>query len=255
MRFVTATCTDVGIKKKTNQDSMLVMQAETDYGPVLFASVCDGMGGLAKGEVASAAAVGALSFWFRNTFPKLLYDGLRDDSLRESLTEVIQETSDRIGEYGSKIGVSLGTTIVALLIVSGRYYIVNVGDCRAYRIERTIELLTHDQTVVQHEVDLGRLTVEEAQVDPRRSVLLQCVGATDAVLPDFFTGSISGRENFMLCCDGFRHVISSEELFAGLNPQTAATEQQMAANLQYYVDTNKYRKETDNISALLVHLC
>jgi serine/threonine protein phosphatase PrpC len=59
----------------------------------------------------------------------------------------------------------------------------------------------------------------------------------------------------MLCCDGFRHVISSEELFAGLNPQTAATEQQMAANLQYYVDTNKYRKETDNISALLVHLC
>lgn len=254
MRFVTATCTDIGIRKKTNQDSMLIQQAETDYGTVLFAAVCDGMGGLAKGELASAVAIRALSRWFEEEFPVILYDGLNEQQLRDSLQALIQETSDFIGGYGAKIGINLGTTIVALLIVNGKYYVVNVGDSRAYRIEYAMEQITHDQTVVQREIDLGRLTPEEAAADPRRSVLLQCVGATNEVLPDFYTGTVSGRENFLLCCDGFRHVISPEEFFEGLNPQVAATEQQMTANLQYFVDTNKYRQETDNISAVLIHL-
>ena len=60
MKFLTACHTDVGTRKKTNQDSMIIMQAETEVGNVLFASVCDGMGGLAKGEVASATMVRAL---------------------------------------------------------------------------------------------------------------------------------------------------------------------------------------------------
>ena len=254
MNFVTAFCTDVGIKKKTNQDSMLIQQAETDYGSVLFAAVCDGMGGLAKGEVASAEAVHMLSGWFTQEFPQILCDGLDETVLRDSLNALVTETSNKLGRYGNKIGVNLGTTIVALLIACGKYYIVNVGDSRAYRITDRIEQLTHDQTVVQREIDMGRLTPEEAAVDPRRSVLLQCVGATDYVVPDFYSGAVAGNENFMLCCDGFRHVITEEEFYEGLNPHVAVTQQQMQANLQYFVDANKYRQETDNISALLIHL-
>lgn len=254
MDFVTAFCTDVGIKKETNQDSMLLQRADTDYGPVLFAAVCDGMGGLAKGEVASAEAVRMLSAWFCRDFPKILYEEFNEAVLKNSLYTLVEDTSSKIGRYGSKIGINLGTTIVALLIACGRYFIVNVGDSRAYRITSQIEQLTHDQTVVQREIDMGRLTPEEAYVDPRRSVLLQCVGATDHVVPDFYSGTVSGNENFMLCCDGFRHVIAPEEFYEGLNPQAAATQQQLQANLQYFVDTNKYRQETDNISALLIHL-
>lgn len=254
MRFVTAVCTDVGIRKETNQDSILIQQAETDYGEVLFAAICDGMGGLAKGELASATAVKELSKWFQQEFPAILYEGMDEQRIQKSLRDLIQDTSDVIGDYGTKIGINLGTTIAALLVVQNRYYVVNVGDSRVYRIENTMEQITHDQTVVQREIDMGRLSQEEAMVDPRRSVLLQCVGATKDVIPDFYAGNVSGRENFLLCSDGFRHVISAEELYEGVNPYIAVTEQQMTANLQYFIDTNKYRQETDNISAVLVHL-
>ena len=254
MTFVTATCTDIGIKKKTNQDSMLVMEADTDFGPVLLAAICDGMGGLAKGEVASAEAVRALAEWFQREFPPILYDGMDEQRLHDSLLDLIQDTNDLISDYGSSMGINLGTTIVALLIANGNYYAVNVGDSRVYRIEDAIEQISHDQTVVQREIDQGRLTPEDAAVDPRRSVLLQCAGASPEVIPDFYRGAISGRENFLLCCDGFRHVISESEFFEGLNPAVAATEQQMTDNLKYFVDTNKYRQETDNISAILIHL-
>ena len=64
MNFKISTHTDKGIKKDTNQDSLLIKVAQTDYGKVLLAAVCDGMGGLAKGEVASAALVRMLSSWF-----------------------------------------------------------------------------------------------------------------------------------------------------------------------------------------------
>ena len=255
MNFVTAYCTDVGIRKKTNQDSMLIMQADTDAGKVLFAAVCDGMGGLAKGEVASAKAIHSLSEWFRNAFPPILFGGLQEQTLFESLNHMIQDANNEISGYGARIGMDLGTTITALLIVGSKYYVVNVGDSRVYRIEHTLEQITHDQTVVQREVDHGRLTPEQAMTDPRRSILLQCVGASDKVVPDFYSGAVSGRENFLICCDGFRHVISPEELYEGLNPAVAVTREQMTANLQYFVDTNKYRQETDNISAVLVHLC
>ena len=68
MEFLSAVHTDKGIKKNTNQDSVLIKEAVTDHGKVFFAAVCDGMGGLAKGEVASATLVRAFSDWFENRF-------------------------------------------------------------------------------------------------------------------------------------------------------------------------------------------
>lgn len=254
MNFVTATCTDIGIKKKTNQDSMLIQQAQTPYGNVLFAAVCDGMGGLSKGEVASATAVEGLRDWFQRVFPGIMDAQINEDVLFASLRDRIQDVADVIGDYGTKIGVDLGTTIVTLLIVNGKFYVANVGDSRVYRIAYMVEQITHDQTVVQREIDLGHITPEEAEVDPRRSVLLQCCGASSEVVPDFYVGELSGCENFLLCCDGFRHVISNEEMFEGLNPQVACEKEQMTVNLQYFVDVNKYRQETDNISAILIHV-
>ena len=69
MNFRTAVYTDVGIRKKTNQDSALIETADTDEGRVSLAVVCDGMGGLAMGEVASAVLIRAFSDWFEKRFP------------------------------------------------------------------------------------------------------------------------------------------------------------------------------------------
>lgn len=254
MNFTTATCTDVGIKKETNQDSMLIIEAETDCGQVILVAVCDGMGGLAKGEVASAAAIHAISNWFKTDFPDILYRGMEERELQRSITDLLEQTNRRLNSYGRHTGIHLGTTVVAMIIANGKYFIVNVGDSRAYRISENVTQITKDQTFVQREIDAGRMTAEQAKRDSRRSVLLQCVGASEEIRPDFYSGQVRSNENYLLCCDGFRHVISNEEFFEGLNPRAAAQEQTMRANLQYFVDLNKYRRETDNISALLVHI-
>ena len=75
MKLLSAACSDRGIKKKINQDSLLVRSAMTKEGEILLAAVCDGMGGLEKGEVASGEVIRALARWFEETLPLLLSGG------------------------------------------------------------------------------------------------------------------------------------------------------------------------------------
>ena len=255
MDFKVAAYTDIGLRKKTNQDSLFVKIAETDYGKVLFAVVCDGMGGLAKGEVASTSLVKTFERWFEEEFPLMLYRGIDNQSLMTSWGRQIQDVKERIERYSSEHHVQMGTTIVALLIVGNRYYVLNIGDSRAYLIDRELIQLTHDQTFVQREVDMGRMTPEQAHTDPRRSVLLQCVGASEYVRPDFFTGDVGTDCMFLLCSDGFRHEITPYELAMYLNPAYLTDEESMKQSAVYLVELNKSRMENDNISVLLVRTC
>ncbi|MCI6499321.1 PP2C family protein-serine/threonine phosphatase [Lachnospiraceae bacterium HCP1S3_C3] len=252
MDFLVAVNTDVGIKKKNNQDSVLVMEADTDLGKVLFAVVCDGMGGLAKGEVASAALIREYARWFEHDFPAVLYSGMSQDKLRSSMENVIYSMNSKIGSFGRNIGINLGTTVVALIIHDGKYYCVNVGDSRCYRIKNSMNCITKDQTYVAREIEMGRMTPEEAEKHPQRSVLLQCVGASEVIVPDFFTGEAEKDELFMLCSDGYRHVISNDEFYQYLNPNVLHDEAGMNESIKYFVELNKYRKETDNISVILI---
>ena len=252
MKYITAAYTDVGIKKMTNQDSLLIMQAETDYGAILLAVLCDGMGGLQKGEVASASLIRDFSDWFRRELPVLLQNGLRQDALRDSWDSLIQRANVRIGNYGISTKISLGTTCVSLLLVGDLYYILNVGDSRIYLISDSVYQLTKDQTYVQRELDANRMTYEQSLVDPQRSVLLQCVGASDIVEPAYYIGTTQPGQCFLLCCDGFRHVVEPAEFFEYLNPKKATDAKQMRENLIYLTELNKERQETDNITAALI---
>ena len=231
MNYLTATQTDIGTRKKTNQDSMIVMQAATDRGQVLLASVCDGMGGLAKGEVASAAMAHALERWFTQELPSLLEEGLQEARLWDQW---------------------IGTTCVALLIVGSEYYILNVGDSRVYLLADNIYQLTKDQTYVQREMDEGRMTYEQSLVDPQRSVLLQCIGASRIVNPVFHRGQFAPGTVFMLCCDGFRHVILPEEFYQAFRPDLMRSPEIMKSRIEDMIRLNIQRNEDDNISAILV---
>lgn len=252
MRYSTALCTDVGIEKSTNQDSALLMQAETACGPVLMAAVCDGMGGLAKGEVASASVIRRLEAWFNWEFPTLLG---REDfpfCLKTSWESLIEEENRRISSYGRANRLNLGTTVVVFLMVGDAYYILHVGDSRVYLLEEQLYQLTRDQTLIQNEIDKGRMTVEQARNDNRRSVLLQCVGASSTVRPDFLTGRVKRGNRYLLCSDGFRHEISPAEIYAYLSAESAPGPEEMQAGLEYLIRLNKSRKEKDNITALLI---
>ena len=218
MRFLTAVHTDVGIKKSTNQDSALIMEAQSDIGNVLLAVICDGMGGLAKGEVASAAVIQAFSRWFESELPDILGSDSIKESVFSSWEKIVFNMNDKISQYGKAHAISLGTTVVAVLFVGEKYYIVNIGDCRVYSIDDRVNQLTKDQTFVQREMDLGRMTYEEAMRSPQRNVLLQCIGASSYIEPAYYTGDLRGGQIFMLCSDGFRHVITEQELYEKLNP-------------------------------------
>lgn len=252
MNFIVAARTDIGTTKSTNQDSLSIRVANTAQGKMVFAVLCDGMGGLDKGEVASASVIRAFDNWFRNTLPALCAAPIQDATIREQWNNIVTEQNVSIKTYGARQGVKLGTTVVAMLITQDRYYVMNVGDSRAYEISTYVKQITNDQTFVAREVALGNMTEEQAKTDDRRSVLLQCVGASDDVYPDMFFGDTNGNAVYMLCSDGFRHEISADEIYAKLCPDVLLSEDAMNANATELIELNKARQERDNISVALV---
>ncbi len=257
MGFLSIAHTDIGIRKNTNQDSVLIKEASTDYGRVHLSVICDGMGGLAKGEVASATLIRAFSRWFEEEFPFLLYKERKEgkidyNALQKSWNQLVDEINVKIAGYGETCHAPCGTTLAALLFVEGDYYIINVGDSRVYLVNEGMKSLTKDQTFVQREVDEGRMTPEEAAVHPQKNVLLQCVGASPVVVPDFYEGTYKEGDVFLLCSDGFRHVITPEEFSKILNRENLTTEQDMKEAATYCTELNKQRKENDNISVIII---
>ncbi|MBR3761308.1 MAG: serine/threonine-protein phosphatase [Lachnospiraceae bacterium] len=252
MNFIISGVTDIGLTKNTNQDSYNARVYSTKQGKVAFAVLCDGMGGLAKGEVASAFLVNAFCKWADTRLPVLCEGEIQDCDIRNEWTSIVTEYNEKIKIYGKKCGISMGTTVTAMLLTEKRYYIVNVGDTRAYEIAESVKVLTKDQTVVAREVELGNLTEEAAERDSRRSVLLQCVGASDSVYPDLFFGETRLNAVYMLCSDGFRHEITANEIYQYLQPGVMLDAEGMKQNMNALIELNKQRQERDNISVVSI---
>lgn len=255
MEFLVTAHSDIGIKKKTNQDSVLLQVARTDVGNVAFGVVCDGMGGLAKGELASATLIKAFANWFQSGLKEMLESTFHENKLYDQWRDIITTQNQAITNYGNENRFNLGTTVVGVLLYNNRYYAMNVGDSRLYLIRDKLYQITKDQSYIQREMDAGRMTPEQAEVDPQRNVLLQCVGASTIVVPDFFSGEAKSSDVFMLCSDGFRHVITSDEIYQYMNPNALINEDAMKANSVYLTDLDKYRLEKDNISVALIKVC
>lgn len=303
MHFLAACHTDAGIRKTINQDSLVLLQAQWGSEEVLFAAVCDGMGGLSQGEAASGTMAEAFAKWFEEDLPELLSGDIsievpekesgcpcvtdrldfpereapskRPDTrqihagteekyclsrnppapaLFSQWKKLLVETGQRIEAYGRRRGIELGTTAVGLLIIGDRYYILNVGDSRVYLLSDGIRQLTTDQTYVQREIDAGRMTPAQAREDPMRNMLLQCVGAGCAVCPEFREGKAEAGQAFLLCSDGFRHVLPEEEIFRELHPGKMTGEDILQQKLVEMTELVKRRQEKDNISAILIRL-
>ena len=252
MNFIVSATTDIGLTKSTNQDSYSVKVFSTPRGKMVFAILCDGMGGLSKGEVASASVVNAYNKWAETRLPQLCQVGIQDNDIRTDWSIIATEYNEKIKAYGAQHGASMGTTVTAILLTDSKYYSVNVGDTRAYEIFQSAEVLTKDQTVVAREVELGIITPEQAEYDPRRSVLLQCIGASDEVNPDIFIGETKLNATYMLCSDGFRHEITPQEIYNYLNPNVMLDADGMKQNMDALIEINKQRQERDNISVITI---
>lgn len=248
--FIYGYYTTKGGVKEVNQDSLLIIEAETDAGPLLFASVCDGMGGLADGEIASAIAVDELERFARDGLPSLLSSGLTETGFRKAINGVVARSGQRISAYAGRTGKECGTTLLACIFFSGTWYAANVGDTRLYTF-KPMRQVTKDQTYVQREMDAGRMTQEEARTHRMRSILLQCIGASDVVVPDWYSGEYAEGDGFMLCSDGFRHICSIDdfkETFGTVSRDPAAITQA----IEKIADRSIAQGERDNITAMVI---
>lgn len=253
MNFIVSARTDIGISKSTNQDSLSMRVINTSHqGRMVMAVLCDGMGGLEKGEVASASVIRAFDEWMWNVLPGMCSVPLNENVIRDQWTQIIINQNQTIKFYGARQGVKLGTTAVVMLLTQDRYFVLNVGDSRAYEIREGVKQITADQTFIAREIALGNMTEEQAKTDARRNVLLQCVGASDEVYPDFFTGAVLPDTVYMLCSDGFRHEISPEEIYQKLCPSVLMDEYSINTNAEALIELNKSRSERDNISVSVI---
>ncbi len=252
MDFLTSVCTDVGIRKENNQDSFSVMKANTPNGEICIAIICDGMGGLASGEIASFHLVNKFKQWFKDDLPLILKNG-DYQNIESQWNYIVQKENIAIAEYSKKHGAPMGTTLTAALFLYDRIYIIHVGDTRIYEItDSRISVLTEDQTLVAQEIRRGKMTLDEAERDPRRNVLLQCVGASKIVEPQYMEIDIKHNAVYMLCSDGFRHKITENEIHNMFMPSKLSQKDIMLSNSKKLIELNKARNETDNISVLLV---
>ena len=253
MQFIATADTDIGISKKTNQDSLLIRHASTgnENEEVLMAIVCDGMGGLEKGELASATVIRAFAKWFEEELPYEL-GNIDMQIVGAKWSLLLKKLNADILQYSQKKGCDgMGTTFSGVLFVGEKYLIVHVGDSRVYHIDSSLIQMTTDHTFVAREVSRGTITPEQAKTDKRRNLLLQCVGASGVVEPQVICGKTE-KGAYMLCSDGFRHEISGEEMYDILNPINLLNKDAMHNKTKYLIGQAKKRKEKDNISVILI---
>lgn len=228
--------THVGLRRKVNEDSVLVRD---DCG--LWA-VADGMGGHEAGDVASSKVTEALSLLVGS--PDL--DALVDDAI----VALKRVNHDLITLAGGKDGQrSIGTTVVGLAIADGEFRCFWAGDSRAYRIrDDQIVQLTRDHSMVQDLVDAGMLRPDEAVDHPNSNIITRAVGVAPDLRIDTVAGDVKPGDQFLLASDGLTRMVDDQELVANL---TSATLDSAAEKL---IDTVLSRGAPDNVSLIIAKL-
>ncbi len=196
---------DVGLARSTNQDSGYA-------GPHLLV-LADGMGGPAGGDIASSVAVAHLAPLDDDVHPA---DDLLD-LLRDAVEAAHAELSERSRHAPELAG--LGTTCIALLRSNNKLGMVHIGDSRAYLLRGGIlTQVTTDHTYVQHLVDTGRITAEEAEHHPQRNMILRALGDTDGeVLLDESVREARPGDRWLLCSDGLSGMVARDTIESTLN--------------------------------------
>lgn len=251
MSFNVGAYTDIGTTRATNQDSLCVMVAETEVGDVCMAIVCDGMGGLEKGEIASASVIKSFEHWFEEDLPLVLKRKYSEEEILDLWKKRLFYLDERMQRYGMENRILLGTTFSGILIFNNRYLWVHVGDSRIYQIGKDVKQMTLDHTVAAREVRNGTMTEEEARHSKLKSKLTQCIGASQFLDPEIGMGVLDEKCSFLLCSDGFHHKFNYEEM-KELDNSKYADDKKLNQFCQKAVKSVMKMGEKDNISVITV---
>lgn len=257
MAYVAA-CTDKGVKRQTNQDACCIQVAETPFGEIAMAVVCDGVGGLAAGELASATVVYRFVQWFGEELPMLISGMDPEQPFNFSHVQTVwgvllSSLNETILAYGRSHNERLGTTFTGLLLCRGQYLIGHVGDCRVYQIApRGVRQVTEDQTLLAKKLAEGTLSPEEAKSFGKRHVILQAVGTEGMLHPAFYKGTCGQTDLFVLCCDGAykkAEDVGVASFFAGVDHHDEAALGRACQEMLAYDVTHG---EKDNLTVVCV---
>jgi protein phosphatase len=230
VRLVVGAATDVGRVRGHNEDAYLV---DDQLGLV---AVADGMGGHQAGEVASATALEALRAAVTS-----------GEGIRDAVTAANEAVYDKSTTDERLRG--MGTTLTAATLATGGTLLVgHVGDSRAYLLhDAKLQRLTTDHSLVEELIQAGEITPEEAQADPRRSMITRALGIEPDVDVDLYPTQLSGGDRLLFCSDGLTGMVSEVEIGTIL-----AEEHDAGAAARRLVAAANTAGGIDNITVLVV---
>lgn len=231
--WTSAVATDVGGKRKINEDALL---ARPDAGLWV---VADGMGGHAAGDVASNAVIHPLQHIPR---PDSLPDFV--EAVEDALMSVNQQLRDySVEQLGGR---TLGSTVVTLILSQHTGVCLWAGDSRLYRLRQgQLTRLSRDHSAVQEMVEAGAITQAEADSHPKSNVITRAVGGAETLYVDSAVFAPQAGDTYLLCSDGLYNEVAEDSIRRKL-----ALDQDEAA--QRLIDEALHNGGRDNISLVIV---
>jgi serine/threonine protein phosphatase PrpC len=243
MGILCAGASDIGRKRKTNQDSICL-----DHKHHFFA-VADGMGGHNGGDIASQLSVKVMPEFF-TTHSNLEPQVLMKSMIQEINRAILQKAEENPELQG------MGTTVAAIYFHGQNLIIGNVGDSRVYMVNNNhIFQMTRDHSFVQEKLNMGVYTREEAVKDPQKNVLVRSVGFEADINVDVFNYRICKNDMFLICSDGLHGKVSDGDILHIIqknivDPATCIMEDVDAAVRELIQQANDNGGQ-DNISVIL----
>lgn len=235
--------TDAGCVRKQNQDTYLMEQLDRNS---VLCVVCDGMGGAKSGNVASSLAAEVFVQEIKRSFSSLMDREKTDQMLRSAAKLANFTVYDQALQFEEFEG--MGTTLVAVLIRGKKATVINVGDSRAYLVNREgISQLSTDHSVVQMMVDRGELTPEAAKNYPGKNLITRAIGTESVIMCDIFHADVGKGDAILLCSDGLSNMMDDQEI---LFEVVHGADQ--AGCCQRLLDIAKSRGAPDNVTSVLI---
>lgn len=233
--------TDIGLVRETNQDAFQFGQFDNGD---CWAVVCDGMGGVSGGQVASSICVEKVSEAIKRGFRKKMTvnsaKNLLVSAINAANSAVFKESQD------SYVYKGMGTTVVAVLILNNIAVIAHVGDSRAYIVnDESIKAVTKDHSFVQLLIDTGKITEEEAKVHPDRNIITRAVGIEHTVDVELDIIDIVDNESLLICTDGLNGYVEDLEILKVINEYGDSSTEKL-------VETANNAGGRDNVTIVII---
>ena len=200
--------TDKGNVRDSNQDAYAVGEFSDE---VVWSVVCDGMGGAAGGNIASALAVKVISDKINASYREQMRDSSIKNMLDSALTAANIEVFDFAEAKPDLRG--MGTTVVCAIVRDNQAYIAHAGDSRAYVINNgSIRQITTDHSMVQDLLSRGKITAEQAEHHPNKNIITRAVGVDKRIEIDFEQIDLNDDDTLLICTDGLSNYVSNDEI-------------------------------------------